>query len=65
MIFYPQANVEALEVFNRVCGRIFAAAFFHRVSFHIPQGLWRKILQLGVMSEELGVKVSAVRITFD
>ena len=39
--FYPQANVEEAEVFNRGCGREKQVEFFHSFLFHIPQTLWR------------------------
>ncbi len=40
--FYPQANVEEAEVFNRGCGREKQVEFFHSFLFHIPQTLWKK-----------------------
>ena len=39
--FCPQPDVETFCFFHRACERNFFADFFHRLSFHISQGLWR------------------------
>ena len=43
---YPQANVETLDVFHSLCGRIFLLRFIHRKFFHIPQPLWKNKLTI-------------------
>ena len=40
--FCPQPDVETFYFFHRACERNFCQNFFHRLSFHISQGLWRK-----------------------
>ena len=39
--FCPQPDVETFYFFHRACERNFFTDFFHRLSFHISQGLWR------------------------
>ena len=39
--FFPQAQCGKVEVFNRHCGRNFCSQFFHSLSLHIPQPLWK------------------------
>ena len=41
-VFYPQPNVESYCSFHSPCEGIFSPHFFHRLSFHISQPLWRK-----------------------
>ena len=41
-VFCPHPTVETFNSFHRACERIFCPDFFHRLSFHISQGLWRK-----------------------
>ena len=42
-VFCPHPTVETFNSFHRACERNFCPDFFHRLSFHISQGLWRKI----------------------
>ena len=41
-VFCPHPTVETFNSFHRACERNFCPDFFHRLSFHISQGLWRK-----------------------
>ena len=41
-VFCPHPTVETFISFHRACERNFCPDFFHRLSFHISQGLWRK-----------------------
>ena len=41
-VFCPHPTVENFNSFHRACERNFCPDFFHRLSFHISQGLWRK-----------------------
>ena len=59
-IFYPQAYVDEREVFHTPMWRRFLLGVFHRIFFHIPQALWKKLeahyrqeLMFAVMSRML------------
>ena len=43
--FCPQPDVETFYFFHRACERNFFEKIFHRLSFHISQGLWRNFLE--------------------
>ena len=45
--FLSTGECRKLRTFTQAVWKKFLSAFFHRISFHIPQALWRK-LQTGV-----------------
>ena len=45
----PQPNVKITTFFHSPCGSILGSQVLHRLSFHIPQPLWRKSVEMEVI----------------